>query len=243
MPPLMLATGKITVGGHAVTTHPFGLTIDMDIVWATLFAGGIVLALGFLLVRQVNSGVPGKLQVGWEAIVDFFTDLSDSVIGPKGRDIVPLAVAIFVLILTCNWLGIIPTGHDPDWLPPATSDVNLPAAMAVTVWVWSIGKGIRTRGLRNWLGHFTKPYAIMLPINIIEEITKPITLTFRLFGNVFAGTLMVVVIAALFPVYLIPVGEIVWKPFDMFIGLIQALIFALLTVMYFGMAMGDGEGH
>ena len=81
----------------------------------------------------------------------------------------------------------------------------------------------------------------MLPINIIEEITKPITLTFRLFGNVFAGGLMVSVMVALLPGYIYPPFEFGWKLFDMFIGAIQAFIFALLTIIYFGMALDTGE--
>jgi F-type H+-transporting ATPase subunit a len=238
----LLATAKISVGDHAVTTKVFGLTIDLDIVWSTLIAGAIVLLLGFLMRATVSDGVPGKLQLAFETLVEQVQELTDSVIGPAGRQIVPLAVCLFLLILTCNWLGFIPAGHNPDWLPPATSDVNLPLAMALTVWIWSNAKAIRIRGLRGYGRHFLQPYKVMLPINIIEEITKPITLTFRLFGNVFSGALMVVVIAALLPIYVVPIGELLWKPFELFIGFIQAFIFALLTVMYFGMAMSK-ESH
>lgn len=235
----MLASTAITVGDHAKTTKLFGLTIDLDIVWATLIAAAVVLGLGFTMARKATAGVPGKLQLFYETVVLQIQDLTDSVMGPAGREFVPLALALFLFILVCNWIGVIPSGHNPEWLPQPTSDVNLPLAMALTVWLWSIGKGIRTRGLRHYGGHFLKPYAVMLPINIIEEITKPITLTFRLFGNVFAGALMVAVIAALLPIYVVPFGELVLKPFELFIGFIQAFIFALLTIMYFGMAMGD----
>ncbi|MEI8050708.1 MAG: F0F1 ATP synthase subunit A, partial [Actinomycetes bacterium] len=86
-----------------------------------------------------------------------------------------------------------------------------------------------------------QPYKALIPINIIEEITKPITLTFRLFGNIFSGGLMVVVMATLLPWYGSLIGQLIWKPFDMAIGLIQAFIFALLTVLYFGMAMSHEE--
>ena len=87
---------------------------------------------------------------------------------------------------------------------------------------------------------------MLTPINVIEEITKPITLTFRLFGNLFSGSLMLAVIAGLLPLYIVPFGDALWKPFDMFIGLIQAFIFALLTVMYLGMGMSvehDEDHH
>jgi F-type H+-transporting ATPase subunit a len=238
----LLAAGQITVGDHAVTVHPFGLTIDVDVVYQTLIAAAIVLTLGFVMARKATAGVPGKLQLAYETIVLQVQEITDSAIGPEGRQIVPLAITIFFLILTCNWLGIIPAGHNPDWLPPATADVNLPLAMALTVWIWSNAKSIRVKGLRGYGKHYMEPYGIMLPINIIEELTKPITLTFRLFGNVFSSTLMVVVIATLLPLYVAWIGELVWKPFDMFIGFIQAFIFALLTIMYFGMAMSK-ESH
>ncbi len=237
----LLATAKITVGDHAVTTKFLGLTIDLDVVWSTLVASAIVLGLGFWMRAKVTAGVPGKLQLAYETLVGQIREITDSAIGPAGREIVPLAISLFMLILTCNWLGLIPAGHDPDWFPPATADVNLPLAMALTVWLWSNAKAIRIRGLRGYGRHYLKPYAVMAPINVIEELTKPITLTFRLFGNVFSSTLMVVVIASLLPIYVVPIGELIWKPFDLFIGFIQAFIFALLTIMYFGMAMSKDE--
>jgi F-type H+-transporting ATPase subunit a len=81
-------------------------------------------------------------------------------------------------------------------------------------------------------------------INIIEEITKPITLTFRLFGNIFSGVLMIAVIVTLLPIYISWVGLAIWKPFDeLFIGAIQAYIFGLLAIIYLGMAMSHEEAH
>jgi F-type H+-transporting ATPase subunit a len=239
----ILATGKIEVGDH-ITRKIFGLTIDVDIVWSTLAAGAIVLLLGFILRAKVTSGVPGKLQLFWETLVGQAQSLADSAIGPEGRPIVPLAVVIFLMILICDYMELIPSGHSPEYLPAPTSDVNLPAAMAVFVVILVHRASIKARGFRGYLRHYLQPYKIFLPINIIEEITKPITLTFRLFGNVFSGGLMISVMVALLPIYVVPIGEIIWKPFDvLFIGALQAYIFALLTVIYFGMAMTVDEAH
>ena len=113
--------------------------------------------------------------------------------------------------------------------------------MALTVILLVHYNSIKARGFKGYVKHYFKPYAALFPINVIEEITKPITLTFRLFGNMFSGALMVAVIAALLPIYIVPIGELVWKPFDMFVGVIQAFIFALLTVMYLGMGMSTDE--
>jgi F-type H+-transporting ATPase subunit a len=121
-------------------------------------------------------------------------------------------------------------------------------ALFVMVGVWTFG--IRTQGAKAYFSHFVQPYKFLLPLNIIEEITKPISLALRLFGNIFAGGILLALIGALTAWTLgpAPVGgvlsivfAIVWKLFDMAIGAIQAFIFALLTVLYFGMA--SGEGH
>ena len=96
-------------------------------------------------------------------------------------------------------------------------------------------ESFRARGFRGYFKHYRDPYLALAPINVIEEITKPVTLTFRLFGNVFSGVIMIAVMTTLLPIYAVPVAELIWKPFELFIGLIQAYIFMLL-VMYFGFA-------
>ena len=105
----------------------------------------------------------------------------------------------------------------------------------VSVWVY----GIRQKGLKGYLKHFFEPFPVMLPLNILEELIKPITLALRLFGNIFAGGIMLALIT-LMPVYILWAPNLLWKGFDMAIGVIQAFIFALLTVLYFAMA---GAGH
>ena len=133
-------------------------------------------------------------------LVEQVQDLTDSAIGvAQGRRFVPLAVTIFIFLLVCNWMEVIPSGHNPEWLPPPTADVNLPLAMALTVIYIVHYNSFKARGFRGYFHHYLTPYPVLLPINIIEEITKPITLTFRLFGNIFASVLMVSVIVALLP--------------------------------------------
>jgi F-type H+-transporting ATPase subunit a len=238
---MLYAAGKITVGDHPVSPTKIGpLTVNMDIVWASVLAALIVLALGFAVRRNATKGVPGKLQLAYETIVEQVRELADSSIGTEGRRFVPLAIMLFLFILVCNWFEILPnTGTN--WLPTPTGDVNLPLAMALMVIVWVHVESIKARGIRGYLRHYAQPYKAMIPINIIEELTKPITLTFRLFGNIFSGSLMVVVMATLLPAYASFVGQMIWKPFDLGIGLIQAFIFALLTILYFGMAMSREE--
>jgi F-type H+-transporting ATPase subunit a len=238
----LLAGGNITIGDHRGVVHIPGLgTVDLDVVWTSALAAVVIITLGFMMKRKVTSGVPGKLQLFWETLVEQVSDLTDSAIGPQGQKFVGLGVTIFFFILLCNWIAFIPTG-DPGWFPPPTSDVNLPLAMAVTVVALLHYQSIKARGLRKYFKHYSTPYAAMTPINVIEEITKPITLTFRLFGNIFSGLLMISVIVTLLPVYASWIGLVIWKPFDeLFIGAIQAFIFALLTIIYLGLGMSTDE--
>jgi F-type H+-transporting ATPase subunit a len=233
----ILASGNITIAQHHGVVHVAGLTIYMDVVWTTLIAAGIVFGLGVLMVRRVTSGMPGKLQLFWEVLVEQVSDLASSAIGPEGLPFVGLGVTIFFFLLICNWLAFIPSG-DPGFLAPPTGDVNLPLALALTVFFLCQYQAVKNRGVGGYFKHYAQPYGMLTPINIIEEITKPITLTFRLFGNIFSGVLMIVVIVTLIPPYLSWIGLAIWKPFDeLFIGAIQAFIFALLTIMYLGMAL------
>jgi len=239
-----MASGNINVGVHP-EAHVFGLTIDTDIVTSTLLAAAILLYMGFRVRSKVTDGVPGKLQLMWELLVEQVNDLADSAIGPKGRRFVPIGVSLFLFILICNWIGFIPSALHPgvsaEILPAPTSDVNLPLAMALFVIAWVHIESFRARGIRGYFRHYKQPYLALTPINVIEEITKPITLTFRLFGNLFSGGLMIAVMVSLLPIFVSPLGELVWKPFDLFIGLIQAYIFMLLTVLYFAFATSHEE--
>ena len=150
-------------------------------------------------------------------------------------------MALFLFIFISNLLAIVPTGHHPEYAPPPASDVNLTYALAVLVIGTMHVVGIRKKGLRGYYGHlFRKPY-LLIPLNIIEEIMKPVTLSLRLFGNIFAGTIMVALIAAM-PAVILWLPDILWKLFDAFIGLIQAFIFALLTIIYFSSVAPAKEG-
>jgi F-type H+-transporting ATPase subunit a len=233
----ILASGTITIGDHHGVVHVAGLTIDLDVVWTTLIAAAIVLALGLRMRAKATSGVPGKLQLFWETVVEQVSDLAESAIGPEGLPFVGLGVTIGLFILVCNWIAFIPSG-DPGYLAPPTGDVNLPLALALIVFFTVHYNSVKARGVKGYFKHYAQPYAALTPINIIEEITKPITLTFRLFGNIFSGVLMIAVIVTLIPPYASWIGLLIWKPFDeLFIGAIQAFIFALLTIMYMGMGM------
>jgi F-type H+-transporting ATPase subunit a len=236
-----LAVGTIEIGEH-ITWNIGGLTFNVDTILATLIAGAILLGLGFWVRHRVTSGVPKRGQLVFETVPDTVAKQVESTLGIKTAPfVVPLAVTLFLFILIANWLAIIPTGHHPEYVPPPASDVNLAYALALLVIVWLHTTGVRKKGFRGYYRHLAQPYWWLFPINLIEEIARPITLSLRLFGNIFSGVIMVSLIA-LFPAYILWAPNTIWKLFDLFIGLIQAFIFALLTVLYFGSVAPDERG-
>jgi F-type H+-transporting ATPase subunit a len=236
--------------------HLFGMTFNLDTIWVTVVAGAIVLGLGFWaraqLTKDTEDHVPTKLQLVWETVVNEVTTQVEGNLGKVNPFVVPLAVALFFFILIANWIEVFPTelNENVHLLPSPTADTNLTYAMALIVIIGVWGFGIRQKGLRGYLKHFLEPYPYLLPLNVLEELVKPITLALRLFGNIFAGGIMIALIGGLVSLAPanIPIGgvlagvlNVVWKLFDtLFLGGLQAFIFALLTVLYFGMA---GAGH
>ncbi len=236
--PLAESESDIEIGHH-VTVDFLGLTFNADTIWTTFLAGAIVVGLGLWMRSKITSGVPSKIQIFWELLVDTVTEQVESSLGKINPFVVPLAVALFAFILVSNWLHLIPSGDDPHLLPAPTADVNLTYALGLFVIVGVHVYSVRQRGVKNYFKHYFEPYPVLFPINLIEEIVKPFTLALRLFGNIFSGAIMVSLIG-LFPAWLLWGPNALWKAFDLFVGLIQAFIFALLTILYFGMA---GETH
>jgi F-type H+-transporting ATPase subunit a len=228
--------------GEHTHWHVFGVTLNSDTITSTLIAGAIVVVLGLLIGRRVSVDKPSKLQLAFEAITQEVQRQVDSTMGIQTAPfVVPLAETLFIFILIANWLSIFPTGHHPEYAPPPASDVNFTYALALFVIVTMHIVGVRKNGLRGYYAHlFRKPYALV-PLNILEELMKPITLALRLFGNIFAGTIMVALLAAL-PAGILWAPQVLWKLFDMFIGLIQAFIFGLLTVLYMSSIRPAEEG-
>jgi F-type H+-transporting ATPase subunit a len=246
---ILAAEGGIQVGHHT-EAHWFGLTVNTDTILSTAIAAAIVLALAFFLRAKVtSSGVPSGVQLFWEALTVQMRNQIESAIGMKVAGFVlPLAVTLFVFILIANWLSVLPVQYSDETgihelLKPAASDINFVLALALFVFIAYHAAGFWRRGV---LGHPKKllkgHVAILAPINLVEELAKPISLSLRLFGNIFAGGILVALIA-LFPPYIMWLPNAIWKSFDLFVGAIQAFIFALLTILYFSQSMELDEHH
>ncbi|MGA2283206.1 MAG: F0F1 ATP synthase subunit A [Candidatus Dormibacteria bacterium] len=253
-PPGTHPTVSICGGGGFLCTY------DYDTLISSGIAVAVTLVIGFVLARTVRSGKPGRLQMVFELFLSYVRSLIRQTVGEDAPAfLLPLAATIGFFILVANWLDFFPLQQPVE---PANADLNLPLAMGLIVFILSQAYAIGVRGLGGYLRHFTKPEEmnivvriLFLPLNLIEEVVKPITLALRLFGNIFAGVVMVYLLGSLFEAWvgasvlttalspLAIIGMTVWKLFDvLFIGSIQAFIFMLLTIIYFGQAReGVGE--
>jgi F-type H+-transporting ATPase subunit a len=234
------AESSSALTGLAATTVA-GLTFHVDTIAATVVAGVLVVAAGLSLRRQLSAHSPTRAQLAWETVVSAVERQVEGSVGVAGRAIVPLAVVHFVFILTASLLEAIPSGHPDKALPAPTGDLNLTAALALLVIITVHSVAIRSRGLGAYLRHYLQPTPWLLPLKIIEELAKPITLALRLFGNVFAGTVMVILIFELIPPLLAPVPLLAWRLFSVFVAVMQAFLFALLTVVYFQAAVESAD--
>jgi F-type H+-transporting ATPase subunit a len=210
-----------------------------------------VLGLAFFLRAKVTStGVPGGVQLFWEAITVQTRSQIENAIGMKiAPFVLPLAVTLFVFILIANWISVLPvqytdsSGAIHELLKPPASDINFVLALALFVFICYHAAGFWRRGPLGHPWRVLKGHvAILAPINIVEELAKPISLSLRLFGNIFAGGILVALIA-LFPPYIMWLPNAIWKSFDLFVGAIQAFIFALLTILYFSQSMELEDDH
>lgn len=242
-----LATTIEPPGTHA-HWQLLGLTIDADTVIATLIAAVIVIGLGLFVRAKVTSGTPNAVQLLFETVNKLMRDQIENAIGVKVAPfLVPLSITLFILILVCNWLSVLPMNfgdNGGDVLAPPTADVNLVYALALLLWIWKHVAGTRRhRGVGRHLLHVAKGhYPALAPLWILEEFTNLLSLPLRLFGNIFAGGIMIAVLGLL-PAYLLWLPNAAWKLFDLGIGLIQAFIFVLLTIVYFSDAMEIREGE
>ncbi|MGB3486270.1 MAG: F0F1 ATP synthase subunit A [Mycobacterium sp.] len=242
----------IHVGHHTMVFELFGMTFNGDTIMATAITALIIIGLAFFVKTKVTStGVPSGVQLFVEAITIQMRSQIEGAIGMRVAPFVlPLAVSLFLFILISNWLAVLPwqyggaDGAAGELYKPPASDINFVLALALFVFICYHAAGVWRRGV---IGHPVKVVkghvAFLAPINIVEEIAKPISLALRLFGNIFAGGILVALIA-MFPWYIQWAPNAIWKTFDLFVGLIQAFIFSLLTILYFSQAMElDHDEH
>jgi F-type H+-transporting ATPase subunit a len=195
--------------------------------WAIILALGLASWLG---TRQMATR-PGRWQTVLEAIVSLLGSQIREIVRREPQPFLPLIGTMFVFIAAANLSALLPG------VKPPTASVETPAALALIVFFSVHAYGIRARGARRYLKSYLEPNPLMLPLNILSEITRTFSLMVRLFGNVMSHELIIGIVIAL-------AGLLVPIPFmalTILIGLIQAYIFSVLATVFVGAAVGAVE--
>ncbi|CAB1128138.1 ATP synthase subunit a [Candidatus Hydrogenisulfobacillus filiaventi] len=220
-----------------MTWHIGPYTVDGSLLIYTWLSMILTFVIVRLLGRKATAGVPSIAQSLLESVFTFIADLGRISFNPdEDPFFYELLVSIFLFLVVANFQGMIPGLHSP------TSNLNLTLAMALGVFVLIQWYGVRTHGALGYLRHFLEPYWWLFLINLIEELSKPLTMAFRLFGNILVGELFMAMIAgAGFLAYLLGgfLGAFAWWGFTAFVNVVQAFIFMVLTMAYVGKATGS----
>ncbi len=235
------------IGEHILWRLPVLGPVHADTIVTTWVVMALSLAFFAWVGASYRKPTQSKRQVAVEGIVNYLADLATSTLGKRGEPFVPFFIALFVFIFLLNQFGMLPfkalglpVGGSP------TADLNTTVPLALTVWLatWLLFP-------RTHAAHLVQPFAWLLPINIIEEFSRPLTLAARLFFNIFVGELLFLVVASIVQEH-ITVGAlnlslaVTAMPFfiqffNFFVGTVQAFVFTLLAIVYFSLAIGDSH--
>jgi F-type H+-transporting ATPase subunit a len=226
---------------------PLGIHVADHLVFSALITL-FILFLGLMVRRSLSVENPGKLQIVLEDIVSFMVGVLEGNMGPRGRQYLPLLGTLFVFILLGNLMGQIPGLGSP------TSNINVPFACAITLWLYYHWQGIRSNGVLSYIKHFAVMPGVpivMAPlifvIEIISHLSRVLSLTLRLFGNIFGEHLVVLIIASIIPF----IAPLPIQFLGLIVGPLQAFIFMTLGAIYLtaathvddhGDEMGGAEG-
>jgi F-type H+-transporting ATPase subunit a len=206
---------------------PVPITEPVLVTWAIMFCLAL---LCFLATRRLSMR-PGRLQAVLELVVSSIDKLIQDTMQVAPEPFRPLIGTIFLYVLIANWSSLIPG------IEPPTAHLETDAALAAIVFGATIYFGIRMRGLGGYLKTFAEPSWVMIPLNVVEQVTRTFSLVVRLFGNVMSGVFVVGIVLSL-------AGLIVPIPLmalDLLTGAVQAYIFAVLATVFIGAAVSEGR--
>lgn len=216
---------------HPIAGHGL-IAINVDTVRNSLIVAALLIAVGVVVRVQSRPGKPGGLQNLLEYFVDAIRGLVRQTLGDRPVRILPIVITMFAFIFVCNLIGLIPGFKSP------TNDVNTTVALAF----FAIGLvhvfSVRARGPVGYIKHYFSMVGnpggrlALGVLEVFQELVKPFTLALRLYFNIFVGELLLAVILVLLGVASPIFNGLFWIPFSVFIGLIQAFIFVMLTISY-----------
>jgi F-type H+-transporting ATPase subunit a len=207
--------------GIAPEAKPWANFVTMQIVVAA-----IIIVLFALLRPRLSSDHPGKLQHTFELVYDFLREQSDEQVGHDGHKYVAYFGTIFIFILFSNLIGVIPGMEAPTMVP------SVPAGCALATFFYYNIVGVQANGILKYLAHFAGPMPLlaplMIPIELVSHLARPLSLTIRLFANMYAGEQVTMVFLKLTFLFV----PAIFMGLHVFVSFLQAYIFMLLTMMY-----------
>ena len=205
-----------------------GIPVSQSVVvsWIVM---AVLIAASLLLTCRLKVRGPGRIQAGLEMAVEFLNQFAVSNMGERGSRFAPYLGTVGLYIFLCNVIGVF-------GLAPPTKDINVTAALAVMSALLIYGAQFRYRGLAGGLKKFAEPMPILLPINLMEIVIRPLALCMRLFGNILGAFIIMELVKMLVPV-VVPVPLSLY--FDLFDGGIQAVVFVFLTALFTGESIKD----
>lgn len=203
---------------------PVPITTPVVTTWGLM----AVLAIGSALATRRLTLRPGAWQTALELLVCGIADQIRGIIRADPAPLMPLVGTLFIFLATANLLGLLPG------LEPPTAHLETTAALAGIVFVATHVFGVRSLGLKRYLAGFAQPVWIMLPLNIVSEFTRSISLMVRLFGNLMSGVFIGALVLSLAGLFV----PIPFMALDILTGLVQAYIFAILAAVFIGAAIG-----
>lgn len=207
-----------------ITIGDWQLVFNLDTILMTWITISVLLVFGALAARK-RSAVPGRLQILGELVIDAFYGLTEDALGKRlAPKYAPLICALFMFVVASNWLGIIPHLHEP------TKDLNTPLSLGLMGFCIAHYAGIKTKGLKEYSKAYIDPMFFMLPLNLIGEIAKVVSISFRLFGNIMGGSIIILVVSYLSFNLILPPFLLAF--FGLFVGTVQAFVFTMLTLVY-----------
>lgn len=217
--------------------HWVGYIGNLQVHWDTLitmwFAMAVVIILSLFMTRKLTV-IPGKAQAVAESILKFFMGNLSEV--KDGNKHIPIVASLFLFILVANLMGQLPLRlihlKQGEFASP-TNDINLTAALAVLVLIYYLFQGFKEKGFKYIYHGFSITGIITTLVDILEMITRPLSLALRLFANILAGEILVSVVLGLFA-FVAPVPVML---FEIFVAFIQAFVFMMLTIAYISSAV------
>ena len=200
------------------------ITVNLEVVAMTWVVILLLLLFGYAASRKRNIR-PRPIQVLGELFVNqLYTLTEDALDRELAKKYAPLICALFMFLVLSNWLGILPHLEEP------TKDLNTPLSLGLMGFVIAHWAGIRSKGFKAYASEYFQPMFFMMPLNVIGELAKIISISFRLFGNIMGGSIIILVVSYL--TYSVILPPFLNAFFGLFVGTIQAFVFTMLTVVY-----------